>query len=538
MITIISVVTFLFFLLLANLVWNMGWNSTTKMRTQNAADATSYSTALWMARGHNAITATNHMMGEMMAFIVVRSSLGESHDKRKDHGDIPRSDLPKWLINFLGPQDEKHQENRFNNAGSELRKAHDKAENIQPNFPPIAFKVMRNAPEVDGSNVEIGSAISDGRYYLIKILTVNYHIKFVAGVLEKVPFPPVQAVGLAIDGFTLGIDLMVMVEWIALQGMELAYRGTAPLHQAVWTAGFRLARTFQKGVENFVPPLAFTAGRNIAKENGCEGAIYPMPLAGSPPLKFHLEDDPGGVRGRSDSENESMRRSQIVRATYPWVVYHRRPLIDILNFLFLSRTSYHFVFWTNDLTLVKCRELYNEGDDFFFPVIAGSNSNNKGSESWTNNSRELEDRFAVIGFAHHKPIRYSAPSILGNPLPKGMAAYSMSLVYNANGREGNSGSEFQPNWGWDTLNWELPTQPSAAMELPANPDPHRNGHDRRETGTRPKVKLNWQAKLVPVSSRVYDAIPASMGPHKELLMRLLVVPPGLRDEMHREFHHH
>src|SRR5207244_3014873 len=113
----------------------------------------------------------------------------------------------------------------------------------------------------------------------------------------------------------------------------------------------------------------------------------------------------------------------------------------------------------------------------------------------------LEKRFAVVGFAHKPPPHYSAPSLLGRPIPQGMAAYAMALVYNANKTDRAAGNRFQPNWGWDTLNWELPTDASFADELPSQPDPRLNGHSETPFDyNRPRIKLNWQAKLVPASS--------------------------------------
>jgi hypothetical protein len=47
-----------------------------KIRVQNAADSIAYSNGLWMARGMNAVTACNHLMGELTALIVIHESLG------------------------------------------------------------------------------------------------------------------------------------------------------------------------------------------------------------------------------------------------------------------------------------------------------------------------------------------------------------------------------------------------------------------------------------------------------------------------------
>ena len=57
-------------------VGNAGYVVTEKMNTQNAADAVAFSSAQWMARGMNAVTATNHLLGEVTGLVVVIEGLG------------------------------------------------------------------------------------------------------------------------------------------------------------------------------------------------------------------------------------------------------------------------------------------------------------------------------------------------------------------------------------------------------------------------------------------------------------------------------
>jgi len=75
-INLVTAVVMLGFAVLIGLIGNAGNTVKKKIELQNAADATAYSTALWMARGMNAVTTTNHLMGEATAVIVVFESLG------------------------------------------------------------------------------------------------------------------------------------------------------------------------------------------------------------------------------------------------------------------------------------------------------------------------------------------------------------------------------------------------------------------------------------------------------------------------------
>ncbi|WP_197442617.1 pilus assembly protein TadG-related protein [Lignipirellula cremea] len=74
--TMVTLVTLLFFLLLIGFVCNVGVAVKRKMDLQNAADAAAYSTSLWRARGMNAVTASNHLLGEATALITIIDSFG------------------------------------------------------------------------------------------------------------------------------------------------------------------------------------------------------------------------------------------------------------------------------------------------------------------------------------------------------------------------------------------------------------------------------------------------------------------------------
>ena len=66
-ISLVAGITLLLLVALAGLIGNAGHTAHQKISTQNAADAAAFSSSLWMARGMNALTATNHMLGEATA---------------------------------------------------------------------------------------------------------------------------------------------------------------------------------------------------------------------------------------------------------------------------------------------------------------------------------------------------------------------------------------------------------------------------------------------------------------------------------------
>ena len=67
-ITLVTLFVILGLIVLTGFVGNAGHVVTTKVNTQNAADAIAFSSAQWMARGMNAVTATNHLLGETTAW--------------------------------------------------------------------------------------------------------------------------------------------------------------------------------------------------------------------------------------------------------------------------------------------------------------------------------------------------------------------------------------------------------------------------------------------------------------------------------------
>jgi hypothetical protein len=56
------------------------------------------------------------------------------------------------------------------------------------------------------------------------------------------------------------------------------------------------------------------------------------------------------------------------------------------------------------------------------------------------------------------------------------------MLYNANPQRPHSDRRFQPTIGWDTLNWSSPVPEYG-----------------EEVGEAPRIRLNWRAKLVPVT---------------------------------------
>lgn len=137
----------------------------------------------------------------------------------------------------------------------------------------------------------------------------------------------------------------------------------------------------------------------------------------------------------------------------------------------------------------------------------------KGREKWTGSTttakREAEKWFTVIGVVHRDYQPLFSERLYPAASDTGMTAYAQAIFYNANRqRPSSSRSQRQAKVGWDTLNWD------PAINVPEwGARPHESSwkwpweaFDGSENQKVAKVKLNWQAKLMPVrSSRLEEA---------------------------------
>jgi hypothetical protein len=118
----------------------------------------------------------------------------------------------------------------------------------------------------------------------------------------------------------------------------------------------------------------------------------------------------------------------------------------------------------------------------------------KSQEQWNTaaGSNRADDLFCILGFARAQepPTVYASP-FFRQANPPGVVCFSQAMVYNANPqrRPRGAGGATQPQVGYDTLNWtnNVSEYPSHFL---GNLNPFREA---------PRITLNWQAKLVPIT---------------------------------------
>jgi hypothetical protein len=102
LLTFSAAVAVLFFTMTAALVLNVGQTVRQKVIVQNAADAAAQSAAASLARGMNAVTAVNHLLGELTALCVLHEALGGPELDDGTSLPSPKSlDLNQKLIQIL-----------------------------------------------------------------------------------------------------------------------------------------------------------------------------------------------------------------------------------------------------------------------------------------------------------------------------------------------------------------------------------------------------------------------------------------------------
>lgn len=213
-VTIVTMFAILGLIVMAGFVGNAGHVVTTKVNTQNAADAIAFSSAQWMARGMNAVTATNHLLGESTGLVVVIEALGgpEADQNMEDYPTQPKTidtvnrsltttapmnGLPVYGVTALRPIDQKF----------------------------VEFVVKQLvSPEGDRAKFRAFATIYDSKFVLKKSTTEYLIAKSVANIGFFVP-PPWGYISAAV---AYGVHIYanvklakIGVEYVILEGLQI-----------------------------------------------------------------------------------------------------------------------------------------------------------------------------------------------------------------------------------------------------------------------------------------------------------------------------
>ena len=224
-ISLITVFTLLLFAVLIIYVANVGRAVNDKIELQNAADATAYSTAIWKARSLNAITTTNHLMGELTAMTVVLDSFGGpmlGDSSAREH----RSDTSRKIYEEL---------KKFSDANLDEKLPLF----VNPTLGDLDKQIVDNIVGPNGLMTEskgyhlAGAAIYDAKLALQNWATVIMWSKSkanialeIAAVLEITPFAAfgyaIEAAAVVVHGYMTAKLGELAKEWLILDATENA----------------------------------------------------------------------------------------------------------------------------------------------------------------------------------------------------------------------------------------------------------------------------------------------------------------------------
>jgi hypothetical protein len=467
------------------LVANIGKTVGQKLEAQNAADAAAAGAAVELARGMNAVTATNHIIGECQALVVVHHALGGDILDNGETKEYP-SDVKNGLKDWYERADQLSQM-----AGA-------------PRPIKAGYDMLTNS---DVSPSKSGAAIYDSRVELYKQMTQAYQLHAAgAGLVLASKFPPLaylRPIGLAMIAASMAWQAKVMQEWLLLNIMEKAAMVAKPL---------------KKGVQQAIIPNLYLHSCRVA--GAVPGFPSPLPIPGEAAKKAEqaavqlgerhateVQLFPGLERAPSvpllalpvvaESPRVTIAKSQLVRASTPWIQWWRPWWMDYGNtFLPLSKFKCHFKKWTNEYTTeladrAKTRQRIN------LLVIRGMDPDrrDKMSETWTKaaGSGEADRLFSTMAFARREAPGIAAQGYFRQANPDGILAYAQAMVYNANPVEPERNRQgLQPVTGWDTLNWDT------SWRMPEYPGPNPGSCSIDRT-PEPRIKINWQSKLMPAT---------------------------------------
>jgi hypothetical protein len=154
------------------------------------------------------------------------------------------------------------------------------------------------------------------------------------------------------------------------------------------------------------------------------------------------------------------------------------------------------------------------------PPKAGDVRVNKGEEIWTKDTDEgkkmAEEMFTVVAMTHREIDPFFSPVLFPVASERGMTTFAQAIYYNSNPQQPapKTKSTVQPIVGWDTLNWAPDAKPpewgAPATVAPNEKWPWELFTEESAFVGQSHAKLNWQAKLMPVTKRRFElAIPGS-----------------------------
>ncbi len=393
------------------MLFNMGFSTKERSEIQRPATAISHPVGVWRARGMNVLSAHQHLQGEVVSLIIIHHALGGDELDANRVGDSRREDR-------------------------RLDKAWRTAVALGAKTP--HYRDVR-------SEVRAGAMLLRANKNLKNWLTFVYVTKATAKVMQK--FPKTAAAGLALEKSMDELEKQIGREWKALRNLYQRAVEMLPLKQELMSRYLPAARDQLRRIMESIPILTQRTADILAERYGVK-VFIPQKDRSLPVVKdpyATLQGPPPGYVPPKDCDCPSVpadnpryqmvKTSQLARASFPWVVYHRAAIMGRLLFKApLSNAALIYEEETAGQARVVLDRLQAQRRLGLY-VLPGKIAPDKGWEDWTfaENSSKADGYFTsmvLTGQPLESPV--GAPFIFAEPKDKHWVRWDAVMLINDN----------------------------------------------------------------------------------------------------------
>ncbi len=445
-----------------------------RVQQQRKADAVAESLGNWKARNLNALVAHQHLMGELLGLVITHHAIGGELLDNQSAADTDNEDRA-------------------------LKLAYQAAQGCKTGTP--AYSSVSRPVLAD-------EALLKAHVKLKKLLAFVYGVKAVATAMQA--YPPTAAAGAALEQAAHVLELAILAEWNSLESIRQAALALTPFKQAILKRTLPAAK---KQLDKMVADYGITQ-QQLADELAMRMEIRihiletdrrlpvvedPLARLTQPPTNWKRPIDCDCPSPPTDNMRHQIAKvTQLSRATFPWVIYNRQPVMAAMTPLTpLTQLADLYFDHTNGVSKRLLDELQRDGQLALY-TLDDYQGPDKAYEPWMNaEGASAADKTlgitVVIGSPTRKPIgdfflprnsikftfRYASAFVWSRHPPIQPAhridLYCKRIV-----------PSMQAKTGWDTLNWA----PNVVVsELVGIGRPH----------TFPAIEPAWTSRLNPTS---------------------------------------
>ncbi|MDB2686148.1 hypothetical protein N9Y42_02960 [Mariniblastus sp.] len=500
--TLVNTVIIMWIVLMISFIYNADRSTQPRTSTQVAADAAAASVGDLAADKMKDLVGLNHTIGEVCSFVIVHEAWGGPGLDEGEKADTAEFDNKLKLAHTA-----------YGVAAQAARR-----QMMDTAFATVTEEVVASEESTE----------FETKTRLKELLTWAYGTKTVGYALVATKYPPFVAAGEAMHAAAHLFELKIYQEYQTANAIHVVAERLVPLKQLLRDTYLPALKKEADQIVKQFPDQAIDLAKTIVSTHdpksryvvgviGAEGKpvlpveIDPLAKAQTMPDLEQLVAD-GSLRSMPELETTAITRDQInkvtqlARTTFPWVVYHREPLLKGMKILMtLAQTHKHYKHYTEKYAKDITSQLQLENDMGLY--VIKQHSINKGYQTWTEDPDLADELFSFVVVVHQ-----DAPEVIGTPIvfskhnTEGIFSCSQVTLYNGNLQKRNKAHidlttkrirpNLQPVVGYDTLGWTEPQN-----ELIAKTDAGGAPVPRQ-----PKYELSWQSKLEPMSNAMNSAV--------------------------------